>query len=64
MHYDEFIPKFEKQYPEFPWSSVQVSHEVLRWGPCRGPSHSYRCPPSWQCSLPLWMALPLQSGPG
>lgn len=24
MHYDEFIPKFEKQYPEFPWSSVQA----------------------------------------
>lgn len=25
VHYDEFIPEFEKQYPEFPWRSVQVS---------------------------------------
>ena len=25
MHYDEFVPEFEKQYPEFPWKSVQVS---------------------------------------
>lgn len=24
VHYDEFIPEFEKQYPEFPWSGVQV----------------------------------------
>uniref|UniRef100_A0A8C0SHF7 Tubulin--tyrosine ligase-like protein 12 SET-like domain-containing protein n=1 Tax=Canis lupus familiaris TaxID=9615 RepID=A0A8C0SHF7_CANLF len=23
VHYDEFIPEFEKQYPEFPWKSVQ-----------------------------------------
>lgn len=34
MHYDEFIPEFEKQYPEFPWKSVQVSPEQSRrgWG--------------------------------
>lgn len=25
VHYNEFIPEFEKQYPEFPWKSVQVS---------------------------------------
>ncbi|KAB0392964.1 hypothetical protein E2I00_002904, partial [Balaenoptera physalus] len=24
MHYDEFVPEFEKQYPEFPWKSVQA----------------------------------------
>ncbi|EPQ04225.1 Tubulin--tyrosine ligase-like protein 12 [Myotis brandtii] len=24
VHYDEFIPEFEKQYPEFPWRSVQA----------------------------------------
>ncbi|XP_045869083.1 tubulin--tyrosine ligase-like protein 12 [Meles meles] len=24
VHYDEFIPEFEKQYPEFPWKSVQA----------------------------------------
>ncbi|XP_005354493.2 tubulin--tyrosine ligase-like protein 12 [Microtus ochrogaster] len=24
VHYDEFIPQFEKQYPEFPWSGVQA----------------------------------------
>lgn len=29
VHYNEFIPQFEKQYPEFPWSDVQVS-----LGPC------------------------------
>ncbi|XP_063073620.1 tubulin--tyrosine ligase-like protein 12 [Engraulis encrasicolus] len=23
VHYDEFIPMFEKQYPEYPWSQVQ-----------------------------------------
>lgn len=27
VHYDEFIPEFEKQYPEFPWRGVQVSPE-------------------------------------
>lgn len=27
VHCDEFIPEFEKQYPEFPWKSVQVSPE-------------------------------------
>ncbi|XP_066214709.1 tubulin--tyrosine ligase-like protein 12 isoform X2 [Saccopteryx leptura] len=25
VHYDDFIPEFEKQYPEFPWKSVQES---------------------------------------
>uniref|UniRef100_A0A8C8ZDS3 Tubulin tyrosine ligase like 12 n=1 Tax=Prolemur simus TaxID=1328070 RepID=A0A8C8ZDS3_PROSS len=24
VHHDEFIPEFEKQYPEFPWSGVQA----------------------------------------
>ncbi|KAI4545808.1 tubulin--tyrosine ligase-like protein 12 [Ovis aries] len=24
VHYNEFIPEFEKQYPEFPWKSVQA----------------------------------------
>ncbi|XP_006866969.1 PREDICTED: tubulin--tyrosine ligase-like protein 12 [Chrysochloris asiatica] len=24
VHYDEFIPEFEKQYPEFPWKDVQA----------------------------------------
>ncbi|XP_003419849.2 tubulin--tyrosine ligase-like protein 12 [Loxodonta africana] len=24
VHYDEFIPAFEKQYPEFPWKGVQA----------------------------------------
>uniref|UniRef100_A0A9W3GCW1 Tubulin--tyrosine ligase-like protein 12 n=1 Tax=Camelus bactrianus TaxID=9837 RepID=A0A9W3GCW1_CAMBA len=24
LHYDEFIPEFEKQYPEFPWKSTQA----------------------------------------
>lgn len=24
VHCDEFIPEFEKQYPEFPWKSVQA----------------------------------------
>ncbi|XP_069345375.1 tubulin--tyrosine ligase-like protein 12 [Eulemur rufifrons] len=28
VHHDEFIPEFEKQYPEFPWSGVQV--EIFR----------------------------------
>lgn len=27
VHCDEFIPEFEKQYPEFPWKNVQVSPE-------------------------------------
>lgn len=25
MHYDEFIPMFEEQYPQFPWKEVEVS---------------------------------------
>ncbi|XP_027450379.1 tubulin--tyrosine ligase-like protein 12 [Zalophus californianus] len=24
VHYNEFIPEFEKQYPEFPWKNVQA----------------------------------------
>ncbi|XP_051016067.1 tubulin--tyrosine ligase-like protein 12 [Acomys russatus] len=24
VHYNEFIPQFEKQYPEFPWNGVQA----------------------------------------
>ncbi|VTJ86885.1 Hypothetical predicted protein [Marmota monax] len=28
VHYNEFIPEFEKQYPEFPWSGVQA--EIFR----------------------------------
>ncbi|KAM9672248.1 tubulin--tyrosine ligase-like protein 12 [Trichechus inunguis] len=28
VHYDEFIPAFEKQYPEFPWKDVQA--EIFR----------------------------------
>uniref|UniRef100_A0AAY4D584 Tubulin--tyrosine ligase-like protein 12 SET-like domain-containing protein n=1 Tax=Denticeps clupeoides TaxID=299321 RepID=A0AAY4D584_9TELE len=25
VHYDEFIPQFEKQYPQFPWKQVEVN---------------------------------------
>lgn len=32
VHYDEFIPQFEKQYPEFPWSGVQVSLRLRQAG--------------------------------
>lgn len=32
VHYDEFIPQFEKQYPEFPWSGVQVSLGLCQAG--------------------------------
>lgn len=24
VHYDEFIPMFEKQYAEYPWKEVEV----------------------------------------
>lgn len=37
VHYNEFIPEFEKQYPEFPWSSVQVSPKLhWEWGQAVG----------------------------
>lgn len=32
VHYNEFIPQFEKQYPEFPWSGVQVSLGLCQFG--------------------------------
>lgn len=32
VHYNEFIPQFEKQYPEFPWSGVQVSLGLCQVG--------------------------------
>lgn len=28
VHYDEFIPMFEKQYPQFPWKEVEVSVNI------------------------------------
>ena len=27
IHYDEFVPLFEEQYPEHKWSSIQVKQE-------------------------------------
>lgn len=29
MHYDDFIPMFENQYPQFPWKEVEVSVNSL-----------------------------------
>lgn len=29
MHYDEFTPMFEQQYPQYPWTEVEVSVTVL-----------------------------------
>jgi hypothetical protein len=28
IHYDEFIPMFESQYPDFPWESVEVGSPI------------------------------------
>lgn len=42
VHYNEFIPQFEKQYPEFPWSDVQVSLGLCQVGAVKATPFLYR----------------------
>ncbi|KAM4570150.1 tubulin--tyrosine ligase-like protein 12 [Odontesthes bonariensis] len=48
VHYDEFIPMFEKQYPQYPWKEVEaelfeVFKELFRAASCRPPPYGI-CP--------------------
>ncbi len=33
IHYDEFIPMFESQYPQYPWKQVEVWLYALQFQP-------------------------------
>uniref|UniRef100_A0AAV2IQ46 Uncharacterized protein n=1 Tax=Knipowitschia caucasica TaxID=637954 RepID=A0AAV2IQ46_KNICA len=46
IHYDEFIPMFEQQYPQHPWRNIQVSthHLALSMALCSSGAHRVRTP--------------------
>lgn len=63
VHYDEFIPQFEKQYPEFPWSGVQVSLGLRQAGAMETtlfPGWAKTTPPTYPTPAVLWACVVLR----